>query len=156
MEDLSRVDEIERLADLIAKSGVAELTLRAGDRRITLRRALSPLASAPPAPPKPMEPKGAMSASPALSVEKTVAPPRIAEAPPPLHWITAPMVGIFHPLDSPITPGARVEKGQVVGLIESMKLMNDVRAQEAGVICEVAIEAETPVEYGQPLFALTD
>ncbi|MGQ9455296.1 MAG: acetyl-CoA carboxylase biotin carboxyl carrier protein [Armatimonadota bacterium] len=69
-------------------------------------------------------------------------------------FITAPMVGIFHVADSIAQPGARVEQGQVVGAIESMKLMNDVTAQVSGIVREVLVEDGIPVEYGQPLYRI--
>jgi biotin carboxyl carrier protein len=68
--------------------------------------------------------------------------------------ISAPMVGIFHVMDGIKGPGAQVKKGQVVGAIESMKLMNEVVSQVDGTVEEIHVEDGTPVEYGQVLFRL--
>ncbi|MBI2841802.1 MAG: hypothetical protein HYX78_00210 [Armatimonadetes bacterium] len=68
--------------------------------------------------------------------------------------ITAPMVGIFHMIDGINIPGVVVKKGQVVGAIESMKLMNDVVSDMSGDVVELYVEDGMPVEYGQSLFRL--
>lgn len=65
--------------------------------------------------------------------------------------ILAPMVGIFHTTDGVTQIGSDVKLGQVVGAIESMKLLNDVIVDAAGTVVEVMVEDGTPVEYGQPL-----
>ncbi|MCE5200098.1 MAG: biotin/lipoyl-containing protein [Armatimonadota bacterium] len=69
-------------------------------------------------------------------------------------FILAPMVGIFHSVDGIAKIGSDVKSGQVVGAIESMKLLNDVVARVSGKIAEVMVEDGTPVEYGQPLCRL--
>ncbi len=73
--------------------------------------------------------------------------------------ITSPMVGVFYqapnPKESPfVEVGDRVEKGQVVCIIEAMKLMNEIQATESGEIAEICVENGKPVQYGQPLFYL--
>ncbi len=62
------------------------------------------------------------------------------------------MVGVFHHSDPPITMGMQVEAGQVIAIIESMKLMNDIRCEETGTILSVHVDDGLAVEYGQPLF----
>jgi len=66
------------------------------------------------------------------------------------------MVGVFYHAEPPITVGSVVQSGAIVGVIESMKLMNDVRAEVDGVVVESAIEAGMAVEFGQPLFGLRE
>ena len=68
--------------------------------------------------------------------------------------ITSPMVGIFRHAEPPVGVGTKVEQGTVVGIIESMKLMNDVRSKYDGVVTEIFVEGGMPVEYGYPLFAM--
>ena len=68
--------------------------------------------------------------------------------------ISAYKVGIFHLLDGAAALGTHVRKGQALGSIESMKLMNEVVSPEDGLITEVFIEDGMPVEYGHPLFRL--
>lgn len=70
--------------------------------------------------------------------------------------ITAPMVGIFHVIDGIKSRGISVKKGQVVGAIESMKLMNEVVSRDDGEVEEILVEDGTPVEYGQVLFRLSE
>jgi biotin carboxyl carrier protein len=76
-----------------------------------------------------------------------------AAAPEPIR-LWAPMVGVFYHAEPPLPFGAEIKPGQVVGCIESMKLMNDVRAEQAGSLTDILIEDGAPVEYGQTLFRL--
>jgi acetyl-CoA carboxylase biotin carboxyl carrier protein len=73
--------------------------------------------------------------------------------------IEAPMVGTFYRAPSPdaqafVRDGDRVKKGQVVCIIEAMKLMNEIESKVAGRVVKVLVENAQPVEYGQPLFLL--
>jgi acetyl-CoA carboxylase biotin carboxyl carrier protein len=73
--------------------------------------------------------------------------------------IEAPMVGTFYRAPSPdaqpfVRDGDRVKKGQVVCIIEAMKLMNEIESKVAGRVVKVLVENTQPVEYGQPLFLL--
>ena len=68
--------------------------------------------------------------------------------------VTAPMVGIFHLIDGIGEIGTVVRHGQAIGAIESMKLMNEIRCSEGGLIKEILVEDGMPVEYGQVLFRL--
>lgn len=75
------------------------------------------------------------------------------------HTITSPLVGTFYSSPSPDAPsfvnvGDRVKKGQVIGIIEAMKLMNELESDFDGVVKEILVKDETVVEYGQPLFIL--
>ena len=73
--------------------------------------------------------------------------------------VTSPMVGVFYSAPSPdsdpyVTIGSQVKKGDVLCLIEAMKLMNEVTAEKNGEICEICVENGQVVEYGQPLFMI--
>ena len=75
------------------------------------------------------------------------------------HTITSPLVGTFYSSPSPDAPsfvnvGERVKKGQVIGIIEAMKLMNELESDFDGVVKEILVKDETVVEFGQPLFIL--
>ncbi len=74
---------------------------------------------------------------------------------PETHTLTASMVGIFHHTAPPLPYAALVTVGQIIGSIESMKLMNEVFAEYGGRIIETLTEDGAAVEYGQPLFRLT-
>lgn len=79
----------------------------------------------------------------------------------PAGFIEAPMVGTFYcaPAEDEepfVSVGDRVKKGQVVGIIEAMKLMNEIKAGMDGIIDEVLVQNESLVEYGQPLFRVVE
>jgi acetyl-CoA carboxylase biotin carboxyl carrier protein len=140
------ISDIEKLVDLVSCSGVAEVTLESETRRITVRKGIGRPASAV------IE---ALSDAPMIG-ESDLA--EYADEIPgnayPLATIIAPMVGIFHNAEQAVEAGSKVEIGHVVGIIESMKLMNDIRAEQAGIVREVHVEPGVAVEYGQPLFEL--
>ncbi|MCX6360378.1 MAG: acetyl-CoA carboxylase, biotin carboxyl carrier protein [Armatimonadetes bacterium] len=141
MEDLIR--EVEAIASLLAGSTAREVTLRAGDRRIVLRR----------------EPSAAghhAHEEPASSADHPAAgeAPAPAGSEPDAEQVTASLVGVFHHLERPIAVGDLVTEGQVVGGVESMKLMSEVRSETTGVVRDVLVEDGASVEYGQPLFAI--
>ncbi len=123
------LEELRKLCALMREEGLVELTLEEGGRRVTLRRALQ--APAPAAPPPPAE--GVI--------------------------VRSPVVGTFWIRPAPGEPpfvkvGDLVQPGQVLCIVEAMKVMNEVRAEVAGVVEEILVEEGDPVEYGQPLFRL--
>ncbi len=132
------INKIEELIKVLQGSQTQELSVRAGDSTVTIRKGQFPSKT---------------SASSKKSAARAQAPvdaqPEATE-----HVIRAPMVGIFHPANGLPVAGAQVKAGQVVGAIESMKLLNDVISDVSGTISEVLVEEGTPVEYGQPLCAL--
>ena len=138
------VAQIEELIHVLEKSEVLELSLRRGKWGVTIRKGQPPLLVREGDPVHASEDQTCPHAAEAWE----------PEANPELE-IPAPMVGIFHALElGPKTEG-QVQPGQVVGVIESMKLMNDVRAEVGGVVVAVLAEEGMPVEYGQPLFRLS-
>ncbi len=87
-----------------------------------------------------------------------MAPPAAA-APPAGHILTSPIVGTYYSAPSPDAPqftevGARVKKGQVLCIIEAMKLMNEIESDVDGVIAEIYPQNAQAVEFGEPLFAI--
>ena len=74
-----------------------------------------------------------------------------------LDQITSPMVGTFYCSPSPeadpfVYEGKRVERGEIICIIEAMKLMNEIEAEQGGIIRKILVEDSEPVEFGQPLF----
>lgn len=132
--DLARIEE---LIQVVQDARVSELTLRADGTSVTVKKA----AAAP----------HVAKTSKKQPERKQVTP---KEAQTKDIVITAPMVGIFHATSASVRPGALVKPGQVVGAIESMKLMNDVVAQVGGTIAELSVDDGLPVEYGQVLYRL--
>lgn len=76
-----------------------------------------------------------------------------------LHTVTSPLVGIFYRSSSPdsepfVEVGTRVEKGQVLCIIEAMKIMNEIESDVSGIVKKILVENGQPVEYGEPLFLI--
>jgi acetyl-CoA carboxylase biotin carboxyl carrier protein len=149
------LEEIKQLIDLANESGVAELEVERGGNRVRIRRAAgaSPqdVVLPPPAP------------TPAAAPPPVPAPQAPAPAPPgedpSLVYVKAPIVGTFYTSPSPDAPpfvqvGDRVQPGQVLCIIESMKLMNEIECETAGVIVQRFLDNSQPAEYGQTLFAI--
>jgi acetyl-CoA carboxylase biotin carboxyl carrier protein len=140
--------EIRRLADLLRDYGLTEVEVEREGVRVRLRR--EPAALAAPS-------AGSVASAPAAASPAVSAAAGASEA----HLLTieAPMVGTFYRAPSPdaqpfVRDGDRVKKGQVVCIIEAMKLMNEIESKVAGRLVKVLVENTQPVEYGQPLFLL--
>jgi acetyl-CoA carboxylase biotin carboxyl carrier protein len=108
-----------------------------------------PAMAAPPAP----------VAAPVAAVAPEPAAPQAAAPAADLHVVTSPIVGTFYASPSPdappfVKPGDRVRKGQVLCIVEAMKLMNEIECDAEGVVVEVYPKNAQPVEYGEPLFGL--
>lgn len=148
--------KLKTLIDLVSESGVAELEITEGEDhvRIVNRPTVSaaPVVQAPAA----VTVAAVPQAAPAPAAAPAAAP---APAQAALPTITSPMVGTFYRAPSPgaapfIEVGDTVKKGQVIGIIEAMKLLNEVEADKDGVVQAFAAENGQPVEYGQPLVIL--
>lgn len=145
------IKEIRALIDLMKKNGLAVFKMEKEGFKITLEMSgghLQPVIQYA----QPAAPVAAAAPAPAAA-----APAAPAAAPSNLKEITSPMVGTFYTSPSPDAP-AYVEVGQtvtpdtVVCIIEAMKVMNEIKAEVAGVIAEVAAENGKPVQFGQALF----
>lgn len=156
------VKELRRLMDAMRAADVAELELewdgtegRPGGR-VALRRASA--AAAAPSTPVPAQPEAAGAPAPVAPV--AAAPTASAPAPVADHLeVVAPIVGTYYGSPSPDAPpfvqvGDRVKVGQVLCIIEAMKLMNEIEAEVAGTVVELLVRNEDPVEYGQPLLRI--
>ena len=139
------VGQIRELVDLALAKGLTELEVSWGEHRIKIRREAAPAAPPEPRPGVPVPPAAAM---PVEAVERGAAQ---------LATIEAPMVGTFYRAPSPEAPpyvrdGDLVKVGQILCIIEAMKLMNEIESKVAGRIAKILVENAQPVEYGQPLF----
>lgn len=161
----ARLAEIEAVAAVLRDSAVlTEIEVRQGDDVLRVRRSASrasfPILPAPAGRIKsgaePFAPGAGTVSAPggdtAAASPLAVPAESASEAAMP---ITASLVGVFHALRPPLAPGDRVAKGQIVGQIEAMRLMNDVSAPIGGTVAAVHVEEGQPVEYGQPLFEIT-
>jgi acetyl-CoA carboxylase biotin carboxyl carrier protein len=154
------LDEIKDLIDTVIAKGIAELEYSNGDERIRICRASS-VNQVPPSytvvasAPGPVAAEGANSAP--ANVSEAAA--KTAESNGDLLMVTAPIVGTFYGSPSPGSPpfvelGDRVESGQILCIIEAMKLMNEIEAENAGVVTKRFVSNGQPVEYGEALFAI--
>ncbi len=146
--------KLKTLIDLVSESGVAELEITEGEDRVRIvnRNGAAPVQVHQPVTiAQPMAvPAPAQEAAPAPAP----AAPKQTGTP-----LTSPMVGTFYRAPSPgadpfVKVGDTVKKGQVVCIIEAMKLLNEVEADMDGTIKEVCVENGQPVEFGQSLFII--
>jgi acetyl-CoA carboxylase biotin carboxyl carrier protein len=140
--------EIKELLKIFNESDVAEMEVQRGNNRLRLRRAEAVKEMVVPAAPHA-----------AAHPKTTIAEPAAAAPPSTDVLVKSPIVGTFYEASSPeATPfvkvGDRVEPGQVLCIIESMKLMNEIEAEVGGVITAQLTENGRPVEYGEALFSI--
>src|ERR1700733_1683274 len=146
-------DEIKELIQLVVDSGIAELELQRGDSRVRIRRTLDR---------QEMQMTAPMPASMPTSIAETVHTSSSPAAPPPAvneHIVKSPIVGTYYESPKPGDPpfvkvGDSVEPGQVLCIIESMKLMNEIESEIAGTVVAKLMESGRPVEYGEALFSI--
>jgi len=142
MMDVEKIEELIRLAK---ESAISELTVRRDGVSVSIKK-----------PQEDLQAQAARPGGPSSAARSKTAPAEAAPEPAEAEigtLVTAPMVGIFHMAED-TTMGVLVKAGQILGAIESMKLMNDVTAPSDGIIREVLVEDGMPVEYGQPLFRI--
>ena len=141
------IDEIKELIAVLEESSLSVLEVACGDNKVRLEKAVC-AASAPAAAPAPV------AAAPAAPAPEPAAP--AAENG---KTVNAPIVGVFYAAPSPtadpyVSVGKKVKKGDVVCIIEAMKCMNEIQAEEDGEITAVLATNGERVEYGQPLFSI--
>lgn len=146
------IRKIKKLIELIEESDIFEIEIREGEESVRLSRysaTVQPAAAAPvfvsqPAP---------GSAQPAGTAEE---PEKITG-----HIVHSPMVGTFYRSASPgaksfVEVGDRVNVGDTLCIIEAMKILNQIEADQAGVVTKILVENAQPVEYNQPLFVIEE
>jgi len=152
------IEEIRELIQVVNESGIAELEVQRGDNRVRIRRTqrehhhvgfttseVQPAVSTPPTAPPQTAPAAAAPPPPAASDNE--------------HLVKSPIVGTFYESSAPGTPpfvrvGETVQPGAVLCIIESMKLMNEIEAEVAGVVTSKLVANGQPVEYGEALFGI--
>ncbi len=158
------IKDLQELIEFLKQYQVAEFDLERGDIKIRLKFAQ---AAAPPANVADL----ARLASAAQAAHSAAVPPAAPPAPGPaapaadpdagLHIVKSPIVGTYYGSPSPgappfISPGDRVEKGQVICIVEAMKLMNEIEADASGEVVKCFISNGQPIEFGQPLFSIRE
>jgi acetyl-CoA carboxylase biotin carboxyl carrier protein len=165
MMDGNKLDELKELVEFLKANGIAEFGMEREDLKVNIKfagaqgaltqgvdlGALSALLAS----------QGVAAGAPKAGTpaEPVAAPAPTAPVEEPLHEVKSPIVGTFYESPSPgspsfVKPGDMVEVGQVLCIVEAMKLMNEIESDVAGeVVRQIATNGQ-PVEYGQPLFAV--
>ncbi len=153
------IRKIKKMIELLEKSGVAEIEIREGEETLRIARAL------------PGQPTYVNAPAPLAGSSTAVVPGAAAASPDPEaagsasravadeHIVTAPMVGTFYTAPSAgakpfVELGDEVELGEVLCIIEAMKMMNQIESEKAGTIKAILVKNGEPVEFGQPLFII--
>lgn len=136
------IEAVRELISMMSKGGISELDLCTGDVTIRLRGASSTL----------------VATQGVTSTESVMA--ALPQSDPEGHLITAPMIGTYYSAPAPgeapfVQLGDEIEVGQVIGIVEAMKIMNEIVADFSGVLVEVLVENAQPVEYGSPLMRVS-
>jgi acetyl-CoA carboxylase biotin carboxyl carrier protein len=138
------LEEVERLVDLVRESGVGEIRVRRGEVEVTVKaKPEAPVSGHAPE----AEPRATLEAEPSAAERDG------------LHAVRSPLVGTFYRAPAPgedayVEVGDRVRAGQVLCIVEAMKLMNEIPADVSGEVVEIMAENAEGVEYDQPLFYL--
>ena len=156
--------EILELIDKVAESGIAGVEVEQGGTKVRIEgKQTQPKVFAYTGEVKPAEshpiPMAALPSAPPPAAP--AAAPSAASLPAGTHVLTSPIVGTFYRSASPdaqpfVEVGSRVKKGQVLCIIEAMKLMNEIESDVDGVIAEIYPSNAQPVEFGEPLFAIRE
>jgi len=153
------IRKIKKLIELLEESGIAEIEIKEGEEAVRITR-MPAAGSVPPYPQYHMGSLPMAMAPQQIEAPKAAAPPVEAAKPKPNeHVITAPMVGTFYASPSPgakafIEIGDEIKIGQVLCIIEAMKMMNQIEADKAGKVTSIMARNGDPVEFGQPLFVV--
>jgi acetyl-CoA carboxylase biotin carboxyl carrier protein len=151
-------NEIKELMEYIENSSFVEFELEREGFKIKLVKRTPPATNGPAGPVTSGSPP-ILSASAALQPVSEAAPPRSAPDSPEAHLVKSPIVGTFYRSSGPgtrpfVEVGDRVKKGQVLCIVEAMKLMNEIESDSDGEVLEILVANGQPVEYGEPLFKI--
>ncbi|MGL4316224.1 MAG: acetyl-CoA carboxylase biotin carboxyl carrier protein [Pseudomonas sp.] len=150
------IRKVKKLIELLEESGIDELEIREGEESVRISRHSKQPAYA--------QPMYAPAPAPVAAPVAAAAPAAAAEAAPAAaklngHVVRSPMVGTFYRAASPTSGnfaevGQSVKKGDILCIVEAMKMMNHIEAEASGVIESILVDNNQPVEYDQPLFTI--
>ena len=150
------IRKVKKLIELLEESGIAEIEIKEGEEAVRISRMptgqiVPQYFSAPP-----MAPAPAIAAPSPAAAEAPAAHARRKEDP---NIVPAPMVGTFYAASSPtakpfVSLGDEVKEGQVLCIIEAMKMMNQIESDRSGRVTAIMAKNGDPVEFGQPLFVI--
>jgi acetyl-CoA carboxylase biotin carboxyl carrier protein len=147
--------KLKKLIDLVQESGIAELEITEGEEKVRINRV-----GIPGHPGMMNVPHSSFPAAQASTAAALVTAPVAAEpAEPEGHVVKSPMVGTFYRSSAPgakpfVEIGQSINAGETLCIIEAMKLLNEIEADQTGIVKKVMVENGQPVEYGQPLFII--
>jgi acetyl-CoA carboxylase biotin carboxyl carrier protein len=147
--------ELKELIEFLVEKDIAEFELERGDVKVRVKRGADAVMSVMPAPVASVP--SAVAAQPAPAATAPSQPEKTEREG--VHDVKSPIVGTFYEAPSPGSPpfvkvGDTVEAGQILCIVEAMKLMNEIESDVAGEILKKLVSNGQPVEYGQPLFAI--
>jgi len=156
------IEDLRQLIEFLKQHGVAEFDVDRGDLKLRLKfnpqesspAGLHELARLLKAAPAGSTHAMAPHTAPAAAAAEPAADPDAG-----LHMVKSPIVGTFYGSPSPgaapfVSPGDYVEKGQVIGIVEAMKLMNEIESDASGEIVRCLVTNGQPIEFGQPLYSI--
>jgi acetyl-CoA carboxylase biotin carboxyl carrier protein len=150
------IRKVKKLIELLEESNINELEITEGEESVRISRGMPAVTYAAPAPVAPAP----IAAAPVAAAAPTAAP-ATGSAPDALegHVVRSPMVGSFYGSPAPgsptfVTVGQTVAQGDVLCIIEAMKMMNQIEADKAGTIGAILVEDGEPVEFDQPMFTI--
>jgi acetyl-CoA carboxylase biotin carboxyl carrier protein len=152
------IRKVKKLIELLEESGVSEIEIKEGEESVRISRHPTGVAHTVAAPaPYYVAPAGAVATAPPAAGAPAAAAPAPAPAHSPDSAITAPMVGTFYSAPAPgakpfVEIGSEVKPGDVLCIIEAMKMMNQIESDKAGRVVSVLAKNGDPVEFGQTLF----
>ena len=154
--------EIKELVQFLKEEDITEFELERGDVKVRIKRGVAEIAQPPtdriiavhPVPAPPMHAPTPVAAPPSAASAEA----KVEES---LHMVRSPIVGTYYESPSPgsppfVKPGDSVEAGQVLCIVEAMKLMNEIEADISGEIVKCLVKNGQPIEYGQELFAIRE
>lgn len=147
------IRKVKKLIELLETSDIAEIEIKEGEEAVRISRAsrIAPAVAAAPV---------AAAAAPAPAANAEAKLEELREEPPAAaetgNLVTSPMVGTFYRAPAPSSPayvevGQQVKEGDVIGIVEAMKMMNQIESEFSGVVETILVEDGKPVEFGQPL-----
>jgi acetyl-CoA carboxylase biotin carboxyl carrier protein len=147
--------KLKTLIELVEGSGIAELEISEGEERVRITRTVAAAQQIVAAPQPMIAAAAPVATAPVAAPAAEPAKPAVAEG----HIVKSPMVGTFYRSASPgakafVDVGQTVNKCETLCIIEAMKLLNEIEADQGGVIKAILVENGQPVEFGQPLFVI--
>ena len=148
------IRKVKKLIELLEESNINELEITEGEESVRISRGVPMQAYAAPAPLAPQAAAIAAPAAPVAAAPVAAAPEELAG-----HIVKSPMVGTYYASPAPgsgafVSVGSTVKVGDVLCILEAMKMMNQIEADKAGTIGAILAEDGDPIEYDQPLFTI--